>query len=79
MLKTELGQFGQEMKDLHILQKMHILVLNSKITNGEVLNESVMLKSELGQFGRKINILHILNKIAYIDTEHQNNQYGGSK
>ena len=50
-----------------------------KITNGEVLGDSVMLKTVLGQFGRKIKILHILHKIAYFDLKHKNNQWGGSR
>ena len=44
---------------------LNILVLNSKITNGEVLNDSMMHKMELGRFGQKIKILLIWQQIAY--------------
>ena len=75
-LDTVLGRFEEKFKILHMYcMKSHNLIWNTKITNGEVLNDYVMLKLELGQFGRKIKILHILHKIAYFDLEHQNNQW----
>ena len=53
MFKTGLGQFGQKNRNFAVCIKSHILILNTKITNGEVLSDSVMLKMELGHFGPK--------------------------
>ena len=41
---------GKKSKFCKICIKSHILIWNTKITNGEVLNDSVMLKTEPGHF-----------------------------
>ena len=49
------------MKILHISHKLVYFVQNTKISNGEVLSDSVTLKTELNRFGQRIKILHILH------------------
>ena len=65
---------GEKSKFCIFCIKSHILIWNTKITNGEVLSDSMKLTTVLGRFGLKIKILHILHKIAYFDLEHRNNQ-----
>ena len=49
-LKRSWANLGEKSKFCIICIKSHILIWNTKITNGKVLNDSVMLKTELGRF-----------------------------
>ena len=39
---------------------------DTKITNGEVLNDSVILDTALGRFGRKMKTLRSLLKLVFV-------------